>query len=323
VGTGFHPELTGRDNIFLNGSILGMKRREIADRFDAIVDFSGVSAFLDTPVKRYSSGMYVRLAFAVAAHLEPDILVVDEVLAVGDAEFQKKCLGKMESVVSEGRTVLFVSHNLAAIKTLCRRAILLDRGRVVADGPVDAVIDRYLSTDQATSADGVIQAGAPRIGTGEIRATRVTLSSLRGEPLSQVYLGQPFSVRLDVQVDQPVPDAVIAIGISTLDGTRVATSFSTDRDRPLLAFDRGPCTVRVDLDITLLPRAYTLDCSIFRSSGYDIDTLSRVYDFSALDVAESGPDACRWPLRGFVRPDAAWHAPEPLAREPVPLGKRA
>lgn len=146
VSTGFHPELTGRENIFLKGVIYGMTRREIRQRFDEIVDFSGVERFLDTPVKRYSSGMYARLAFSVAAHLEPDILIVDEVLAVGDAGFQKKCMGKMEQVSREGRTVLFVSHNMAAVRSLCSRAIHLDGGILVEDGPVDEVVNGYLAS---------------------------------------------------------------------------------------------------------------------------------------------------------------------------------
>jgi len=153
VGTGFHPELTGRENIFLNGAILGMTRQEIRNKFDEIVDFSEVEKFLDTPVKRYSSGMYVRLAFAVAAHLEPEILVVDEVLAVGDAEFQKKCLGKMGEVGKEGRTVLFVSHNMSAVRNLCQRAICLKSGTVEFDGEVEAVIEKYMGGDVGTSVD--------------------------------------------------------------------------------------------------------------------------------------------------------------------------
>lgn len=147
VGTGFHPELTGRENIFLNGAILGMRRREILDKFDEIVAFAEVERFLDTPVKRYSSGMYVRLAFAVAAHLEPEILIVDEVLAVGDAAFQKKCLGKMQDVGNEGRTVLFVSHNMGAVRNLCSRAICLQQGSVVMEGEVEPVIDHYMGGD--------------------------------------------------------------------------------------------------------------------------------------------------------------------------------
>ena len=149
VGTGFHPELSGRDNVFLNGAILGMSRAEIRRRYDQIVEFSGVEDFLSVPIKRYSSGMVMRLAFAVAAHLEPDVLIVDEVLAVGDAEFQRKCLGRMDEVARNGCTVLFVSHNLAAVQRLCRRAILLDRGRIASDGPTAEVVDRYLAETAA------------------------------------------------------------------------------------------------------------------------------------------------------------------------------
>src|SRR5207248_1020334 len=144
VGTGFHPELTGRENIYLNGAVMGMSRADIKRRFDEIVDFSGVETYLDTPVKRYSSGMYLRLAFAVAAHLEPEILVVDEVLAVGDAEFQKKCLGKMGEAAREGRTVLFVSHQMPAVKSLCSRAIQIHQGRLVRDGEPRAVVNQYV-----------------------------------------------------------------------------------------------------------------------------------------------------------------------------------
>src|ERR1700736_125365 len=149
VGTGFHPELTGRENIFLNGAVLGMTRAEIQRKFDEIIDFAEVEKFLDTPVKRYSSGMYVRLAFAVAAHLEPEILVVDEVLAVGDAEFQKKCLGRMNDVAHEGRTVLFVSHNMQAVRRLCERALLLEDGKLVKEGDVASVAEHYLASIEA------------------------------------------------------------------------------------------------------------------------------------------------------------------------------
>src|ERR687885_144644 len=152
VGTGFHTELTGRENIFLNGAILGMRRSEIVRKFDEIVEFSGIEKFIDTPVKRYSSGMFVRLAFSVAAHLEPEILIVDEVLAVGDADFQRRCLGKMESFGQSGRTVLFVSHSMPTIARLCPRLILLDRGRVVDDGPAERVIGHYLHGEQGTAA---------------------------------------------------------------------------------------------------------------------------------------------------------------------------
>ncbi|MAE65754.1 MAG: ABC transporter ATP-binding protein [Phycisphaeraceae bacterium] len=176
VGTGFHPELSGHENIYLNGSILGMTRREIRARYDEIVEFSGVSAFLDTPVKRYSSGMYVRLAFAVAAHLEPEILMVDEVLAVGDAAFQKKCLGKMKDVAGAGRTVLFVSHNMASIEALCNKTVLLDKGEIVMIGEPGPVIDRYLRPpdQQPQSLDDREE----REGDGTIRFTDLTIRAV-------------------------------------------------------------------------------------------------------------------------------------------------
>lgn len=175
VGTGFHPELTGRENIYLNGTILGMRKREIDRKLDEIVDFSGVEKFIDTPVKRYSSGMKVRLAFSVAAHLEPDILIIDEVLAVGDAEFQKKCINKMEDVGTQGRTVLFVSHNIPAVTRLCDRTILLESGMVIHDGPTDKVVSSYLSAGLGTKAarEWSDQKQAPSGSLARLRAVRV------------------------------------------------------------------------------------------------------------------------------------------------------
>ena len=307
VGTGFHPELTGRDNIFLNGAILGMRRDEIARRFDAIVDFSGVERFLDTPVKRYSSGMYVRLAFAVAAHLEPDILIVDEVLAVGDAEFQRKCLGKMESVVREGRTVLFVSHNMAAVKALCSRAVLLRAGRVVRDGNVDDVVETYLQSGRAAAEDRVVPDDAPRTGSGEARIRRVSLVDREDHGLEDVHLGQPFRVMLGVEVTKPLEGVLAGISISTLEGTPVASSFSTDGGRPPWTLAAGRHSIVVDLDATLLPRRYSLDVFVARLDGREVDFVARVVDFDALPFAQSGTDTYPWvTVRGFVRPPASW-----------------
>ncbi len=192
VGTGFHPELTGRENIFLNGAIMGMKRNEIQRKFDEIVDFSGVEKFIDTPVKRYSSGMYVRLAFAVAAHLEPDILIIDEVLAVGDTEFQKKCLGKMGDVAKKGRTVLFVSHNMAAIENLCRRAVVLDKGLIRFTGTQIAAISEYqriFSANQASLKDRT-----DRKGSGEVRVVGIELRDAEGHTIDSVVCGQDFDI---------------------------------------------------------------------------------------------------------------------------------
>lgn len=196
VGTGFHPELTGRENVFLNGAILGMSREEIRGKFDEIVDFSGVGRFLDTPVKRYSSGMYVRLAFAVAAHLEPEILIVDEVLAVGDAEFQRRCLGKMQDVSREGRTILFVSHNMAAVNNLCSRVVLLSNGSLVADGPSDAVISDYVKIGGTSLAEVTWEdaAGAPGSDRVHLRAVRV-LSE--GETTSDVPIDRECQIQIE------------------------------------------------------------------------------------------------------------------------------
>jgi lipopolysaccharide transport system ATP-binding protein len=202
VGTGFHPELTGRENIFLNGSILGMARREIAAKFDEIVAFAEVEKFLDTPVKRYSSGMYVRLAFAVAAHLEPEILIVDEVLAVGDATFQRKCLGKMGEVSKTGRTILFVSHNMQAITRLCPRAILLDRGKVIADGPSPEVTRAYLHSDQGTSASRVWNdpATAPGNAIAKLKAFRIR--DREGSTREVFYTDEPVGMEITFEVLQ-------------------------------------------------------------------------------------------------------------------------
>jgi lipopolysaccharide transport system ATP-binding protein len=200
VGTGFHPELTGRENIYLNGAILGMKRAEIDRKFDEIVDFSGVEKFMDTPVKRYSSGMYVRLAFAVAAHLEPEILLVDEVLAVGDAEFQKKCLGKMGDVAKEGRTVLFVSHNMQAIRQLCRRAVRLADGRLVMDGLSDAVVHDYLQDLPKAETLQEIARLIPQLPPHPAFRLRSVVILQDGHPGSDVVNGRPVELEVVYEV---------------------------------------------------------------------------------------------------------------------------
>jgi len=215
VGTGFHPELTGQENIYLNGAILGMKRREIKSKFDEIVDFAEVQKFLDTPVKRYSSGMYVRLAFAVAAHLEPDIMIVDEVLAVGDANFQKKCLGKMEDVADrEGRTVLFVSHQMAAIQTLCERGILLHNGSVMHSGDMRDVVSKYLDIGENSAERSDISRLA-RSGTGEARFSAVYPVDEEGNETAAFQLGDPFGICFELYSDVFVKD--LSVGFSIIE----------------------------------------------------------------------------------------------------------
>jgi lipopolysaccharide transport system ATP-binding protein len=197
VGTGFHPELTGRENIYLNGAILGMTRREIRAKFDEIVAFAEVERFLDTPVKRYSSGMYVRLAFAVAAHMDPEILVIDEVLAVGDAEFQKKCLGKMQGVAGGGRTVVFVSHNMATIQSLCSRSILLRQGAVVCDGTTEDAISRHLATSAPSGTNRLEQVEGRR-GRGQFRFVAVRVGPANPRDTTIITTGKPLKFELEI-----------------------------------------------------------------------------------------------------------------------------
>ncbi len=216
VGTGFHPELTGRENVFLNGAILGMTRAEIRRKFDEIVAFAEVEKFLDTPVKRYSSGMYVRLAFAVAAHLEPEILIVDEVLAVGDAQFQKKCLGKMQDVASGGRTVLFVSHNMSAVVALCKTAVWLQRGQVFKTGPARDLVGKYIQKFADDGADTTLPlADRPRTGTGAAKFTNLTIVPLdsSGKSSEQVVTGTSLEIELEIAAQKQLREANVAVTI--------------------------------------------------------------------------------------------------------------
>lgn len=221
VGTGFHPELSGRENIYLNGAILGMNRKEITAKFDEIVAFADVERFLDTPVKRYSSGMYVRLAFAVAAHLEPEILVVDEVLAVGDAEFQRKCLGKMKEVAMGGRTVLFVSHNMAAIQNLCSTAIYLKQGQLVTQGPTADVLTSYLK-DTGAAARMDLGDRSDRQGNGAIRFTGFYLTDENGRELAAAQSGSTVVFNFDIAAQRPsLRDLKVAMGVDDQYGQRI------------------------------------------------------------------------------------------------------
>jgi lipopolysaccharide transport system ATP-binding protein len=228
VGTGFHPELTGRENIFLNGAILGMRRSEITRKFDDIVDFSGVAKFIDTPVRHYSSGMYVRLAFAVAAHLEPEILLVDEVLAVGDAAFQRQCLGKMQDVSRSGRTVVFVSHNLPAITRLCSRAVLLSAGKVVDDGPADQIVARYLSSElgTATRREWKDQGVAP--GNDAVRLRSVTVIDESGKIVESVDVRKSVGIEIRFDILEQKHRFVPGITLTSDQGQPIFTAIDTN-----------------------------------------------------------------------------------------------
>ncbi|MBI5771135.1 MAG: ABC transporter ATP-binding protein [Verrucomicrobia bacterium] len=263
VGTGFHPELTGRENIFLNGAILGMRRTEIRRKFDEIVAFAEVDRFIDTPVKRYSSGMYVRLAFAVAAHLEPEILIVDEVLAVGDAAFQDKCLGKMESIVrGQARTILFVSHNVSAITRLCSRCVLLDQGRLVADATPEAAVSAYLAAGQAHSTSGIDLSRTTPSAESPIRLLSVVFNG--GAPLLN---RRPLRIVLRLHAALPVEKFGLGIGFCHLDGRRVLTLESDYHNGFLRAPHAGEHTVAVEIPcLDLVPGRYRIDVGAFGGS---------------------------------------------------------
>lgn len=306
VGTGFHPELTGRENIFLNGAILGMKRREILRQFDAIVEFAGVEKFLDTPVKRYSSGMYVRLAFAVAAHLNPEILLVDEVLAVGDAEFQKKCLGKMKEVsTQQGRTVLFVSHNMAAVEGLCGVTVHLQSGRVMDTGPSKDVIEAYLgSTPQAGSDVDLNSHPSRRRGTVSI-LKRVRLVDADGNPTSVAVMGRPITFELLVDPPHPIRSPQVGIGVDTLYGQRICTVHTRLTGEVLPAIE-GPTLVRCTIPFwRLMPGRYVVKFAV-GTLAEDLDVLERAVTLDAepADVFGSGqlPSA----TQGMVLQEAEW-----------------
>ncbi len=222
VGTGFHPELSGRDNIFLNGAILGMTRREIKSRFDEIVEFAGVERYIDTPVKRYSSGMYVRLAFGVAAHLEPEILIVDEVLAVGDAEFQKKALGKMKDVSQkDGRTVLFVSHNLAAISKLCNKGLLLSNGYIEYSGNIKATVDAYMNIGNSTNGEVLFKGNSNEYGS----VTKVLIENEQGRIKNEISIGEKWIIKIYFEIYQNLENFISAVGIMNASGLSLNTSW--------------------------------------------------------------------------------------------------
>jgi lipopolysaccharide transport system ATP-binding protein len=283
VGTGFHPELTGRENVYLNGTILGMRRSEISRKFDEIVAFAEVEKFLDTPVKRYSSGMYVRLAFAVAAHLEQDILLVDEVLAVGDAAFQKKCLTKMGAVAREGRTIVLVSHNTAAIEQLCTTAIWLDRGRMVDQGPANDVVDRY-NASFAPEATGSFES-ANVTGDGNVELLSYTVTNGDGNILPLPITGHDALINVEIRVKEPILRPASGVSVWSPGGA-LLTSLNTDHlGQELEPLAAGIHTVTVRLaNIPYLPGPHRVD---FWVSGPGGHLYAHVEDAITFEVGES------------------------------------
>ncbi|MBS0280408.1 MAG: ATP-binding cassette domain-containing protein [Proteobacteria bacterium] len=294
VGTGFHAELSGRENIFLNGAILGMTRADIRKKFDEIVAFSEVERFLDTPVKRYSSGMYVRLAFAVAAHLEPEILIVDEVLAVGDAAFQAKCMGKMSSVAQENRTVLFVSHNMGAVKTLTTRSILLESGVVTANGPSEAVVENYLlrTLDERTKALRAKNLEGFRRGRlydnppARILEINIANPNEDSDTLPEIELGSDFTIEITLDVERPIVNGDLCVVLMNSQGERVTSLVASDRVMGL-SLPPGEKIISLSVpDLYLAPGRYFAE--VWLDPMIDSTSCDAVFDYPLLSVVNSG-----------------------------------
>lgn len=309
VGTGFHPELTGRENVYLNGAILGMKRTEITDKFDEIVAFSEVEQFIDTPVKRYSSGMYLRLAFAVAAHLEPEILVVDEVLAVGDAEFQRKCLGKMNDVAEQGRTVLFVSHNMSAIMRLTHESIVLEQGRLVLRAPSAQAVDYYLSAGHASDGERTWAADEIPVDAAPFRPIALRILDQKGRIAETIRSTEPANIEFEYMLTAPVTGLRVGYYLNTARAEAVFTSFDTDDPGMFERFtDRkaghyvSRCALPPD---TLNSGRYSLGVN---ASSYRIRRYFAEEQALEFNVDASGAPGMHWPepRGGVVRPRLEW-----------------
>jgi lipopolysaccharide transport system ATP-binding protein len=307
VGTGFHPELTGRENIYLNGTILGMRKSEIDLKFDEIVDFSEIDTFLDTPVKRYSSGMYVRLAFAVAAHLDPEILLVDEVLAVGDAAFQKKCIGKMGEVGHQGRTILFVSHNLAAVQSLCTRSIWIDEGTIKMDGPSSSVVSSYLNQGQLTVGKRV-WAGGERPGNNSFHLISVSVKNAKGEVTSDINISDPLSVEIEYEIIRPKARAIFSLHLLDENDNLVFCSLSNAPENKYHDVPLVPGRYR---SVCLLPgnllndRRYHVSLKGLTDRWSDGFFVDHAVSFDGLDDGVLKRDYTGT-LGGVVRPGLTW-----------------
>jgi lipopolysaccharide transport system ATP-binding protein len=300
VGTGFHPELTGRENVFLNGSILGMRRVEIDRKFDAIVDFAEIDQFIDTPVKHYSSGMYVRLAFSVAAHLEPEILLIDEVLAVGDVNFQKKSLGKMENVSQQGRTVVFVSHNMNALQRLCPQSILLNHGKLVAQDQTNKVIEQYLSNvlSEATGPNRWIKlSDQKRNGTGKIQFESFCYSSNNSSLGNHPYSNGSLDISLNMLSESHCLVGSVAVTIYDRYGTKLVNADSSSFGRPV-ELHEGLNALDVNIEqLHLNPGIYTIGLWV-------ADPPSEVYDYipsaALFEVVETDSQSMRVQSDGII-----------------------
>ena len=297
VGTGFHPELTGRENIYMNGAILGMTKKEISSKFDEIVDFAGVEMYIDTPVKRYSSGMYVRLAFGVAAHLEPEILIVDEVLAVGDAEFQKKCLGKMSDVASHGRTIIFVSHNMQAVQSLCKSAMYMKAGKVTDMGPTATVINNYLSREIRNSMERKWQLDVDAPGNDKVRLLSAEILTSDAINNSVISINTAFSIKFEFYNYLEGQLLNLSLFLNTASGVCV---FNLGTQAKNLAKGHHSAELQIPANF-LNDDIYTINLMIVKDTASVISKIDDILVFEVVDTVRTGAWFGKWP--GAVRPD--------------------
>jgi lipopolysaccharide transport system ATP-binding protein len=308
VGTGFHPELTGRENIYLNGAILGMRKKEIDKKLDQIIDFSGVERYVDTPVKRYSSGMYVRLAFAVAAHLESEILIVDEVLAVGDAEFQTKCLGKMKDVsTNDGRTILFVSHNMAAVKALCKEGILLQHGQIVKGGNVPDVVDYYLNSGDKPISLENIPDSMNLYSLGNLFFRSIAIKSIHTENLNAIPFSSPILIEFDVEIKELTNDFFFDIKLVSREGVELSISQSNWSDFKYFSLPSGKYKFNAEIENQLQPGYYYITIGAHFANGETIAYLENIITFEVLNISyENNFDYNQNWKNGYFRPTTKW-----------------
>lgn len=305
VGTGFHPELTGRENIFLNGSLLGMTRKEIKSKFDEIIDFSGVEQFIDTPVKKYSSGMYVRLAFAVAAHLESEILLVDEVLAVGDLEFQRKCLGKMDEVTKVGKALIFVSHNMGVLKKLCKNGLLLDKGETKFISKIDESLKFYLEKILSGDVNKHFNSINNNEDKGTIQLKKLMIRTSEKRNTSSLFFGEPFCILLSIFCPQQIINLSFVIGIDTADGIRVFTSIS-DEANITFNIHKGSSIIAAKFNnLILVPGKYKLYVSFRLGTISFLNSYPDVFFFevNSIPYKNTVPYRNNW---GLIRVNPSW-----------------
>ena len=313
VGTGFHPELTGRENIFLNGAILGMNKNEINNKLRNIIEFSEINKYIDTPVKRYSTGMKVRLAFSVAAHLDPEILIVDEVLAVGDASFQDKCLNKMNSISEEGRTILFVSHQLQWINELCERCILIEDGKIIMDDNSTTVIDRYLkNTDQRDShgSKSLLDLRS-NYNTGALQIKKIALTGENKKVKNEFYFKEKITVKLWIDIKQNLKNCNISVMIGDLRGKRIIYSESGSIGSFNGFINQGIHTSITEIKSNLLPGNFSIYLGIGKDNGQTLEWLERVLDFKVLKIGKDSESNYKWDtVHGYVNDDSNWEIKE-------------